>query len=221
MYGGERTWATDSIGVTVPAPTWYLAEGSTGGDMETWVLVQNPGTSDVTVDLTYMTSAGTVPGPQDFVITAGTRHSFNVSETVTDFDVSTVVQSSGGVICERAMYGGERTWATDSIGVTVPAPTWYLAEGSTGGGMETWVLVQNPGTTDITVDLTFMTPGGQVPGPQGFVIPAGTRHSFNVAETVIDYNVSTLVEASGNVVCERSMYGGERTWATASIGYAP
>jgi hypothetical protein len=45
------------------------------------------------------------------------------------------------------MYGGNRTWAHDSIGVTAPAPVWYLAEGSTEGGMETWVLVQNPNPT--------------------------------------------------------------------------
>ncbi len=132
-----------------------------------------------------------------------------------------MVQATGGVVCERAMYGGERTWATDSIGATTPAATWYLAEGCTDGGMETWVLVQNPGKDDVTVDLTYMTSSGPVAGPQDFVIPAGTRHSFNVAETVTDYNVSTVVQATGGVVCERAMYGPDRVWATDSIGFAP
>ena len=50
----------------------------------------------------------------------------------------------GDVVCERAVYGNNRTWGTDSVGATAPASTWYLAEGSTGGGMETYVLVQNP-----------------------------------------------------------------------------
>ncbi|MBU4489203.1 MAG: hypothetical protein KKE79_01035, partial [Actinobacteria bacterium] len=49
-----------------------------------------------------------------------------------------------------------RQCAHDSIGVTEPNKTWYLAEGSTAGGFETWVLVQNPGTETATVDLTFM-----------------------------------------------------------------
>ncbi|RJX19163.1 MAG: hypothetical protein C4575_09165, partial [Desulforudis sp.] len=33
------------------------------------------------------------------------------------------------------------------------ATTWYLAEGCTEGGMDTWVLVQNPGSEAVTVDL--------------------------------------------------------------------
>jgi hypothetical protein len=116
MYGGNRTWAHDSVGVTQPADAWFLAEGCTQGGMETWVLVQNPGVTDVIVRLTFMTSAGEQPGPQDFPIAAGTRHSFNLGEYVTDWDVSTKVEASAPVICERAMYGGNRTWAHDSIG---------------------------------------------------------------------------------------------------------
>jgi hypothetical protein len=39
------------------------------------------------------------------------------------------------------VYGGAQVWRTN-----VPS-VWYLAEGSTEGGMETWVLVQNPNPT--------------------------------------------------------------------------
>ena len=119
------------------------------------------------------------------------------------------------------MYGGNRTWAHDSIGVTTPADTWYLAEGCTGGDFETWVLVQNPGADAVTVDLTFMTSTGPQPGPQDFTIAGNSRQSFSVNSYVVDYNVSTKVEASGNVICERAMYGGGRTWAHDSVGYAP
>ncbi|NPV58677.1 MAG: hypothetical protein HPY75_03310, partial [Actinobacteria bacterium] len=36
-----------------------------------------------------------------------------------------------------------------------------------------------------------------------------------------EYNVSTRVEAtSGQVICERAMYGDGRTWAHDSIGVA-
>ncbi len=103
-----------------------------------------------------------------------------------------------------------------------PAATeWYLAEGCTGGDFETWVLVQNPGDTEVTVDLTFMTSTGPQDGPQGFPIPANSRQSFNVNSYVTDYNVSTKVEATGGeVICERAMYGGGRTWAHDSAGYA-
>ncbi|MDD3719521.1 MAG: alpha/beta fold hydrolase, partial [Actinomycetota bacterium] len=95
---------------------WYLAEGATAGDFETWVLVQNPGTEAVTVDLTFMTGSGPVAGPQDVEIAGGSRMSFNADLYVTDYDVSTKVEATGAVICERAVYGGNRTWAHDSIG---------------------------------------------------------------------------------------------------------
>jgi hypothetical protein len=69
------------------------------------------------VDLTFMTTDGPKPGPQDFPIAGSSRQSFKVNSYVSDFNVSTKVESSGGdVICERAMYGGNKTWAHDSIG---------------------------------------------------------------------------------------------------------
>jgi YVTN family beta-propeller protein len=216
--GASPAQAAATLSTGMASTTWYLAEGCTAGDFETWVLVQNPGATDVTVDLTFMTSTGEKPGPQDFTIEAETRHSFNLNAYVTDYDVSTRVVASGDVVCERAMYGGNRTWAHDSIGVTQPDTTWYLAEGCTGGDFETWVLVQNPGATDVTVDLTFMTSAGMRPGPLGFSIPAGTRHSFNLNDYVTDWDVSTKVVATGDVVCERAVYGGDRTWAHDSIG---
>jgi len=32
------------------------------------------------------------------------------------WEVSTRVEASGPVVCERAVYGGGRTWAHDSLG---------------------------------------------------------------------------------------------------------
>ncbi len=223
MYGNGRAWAHDSIGTSTTAPLWYLAEGCTGEGFETWVLVQNPGAAAVTVDLTLMTGAGeqAPAGLQDVAIPANSRKSFNLGEYVTDYDVSTLVGASGDVVCERAMYNTERTWGTGSIGAVTPASTWYLAEGSTGAGFETWVLVQNPGASAVTVDLSFMTSTGLVAGPQDVTIPAGSRKSFNLGDYVTDYNVSTEVTASGGVVCERAMYGAGRTWAHDSVGYTP
>ncbi len=120
------------------------------------------------------------------------------------------------------MYGNSRTWAHDSIGTTAPAPVWYLAEGCTQGGMETFILVQNPGDDPVKVDLTFMTSSGPVQGPQGFALAPHSRVTFAAGDYVSDWDVSTVVTAlGGNVVAERSMYGNSRTWAHDSIGYAP
>ncbi|MBN2027954.1 MAG: hypothetical protein JW854_14490 [Actinobacteria bacterium] len=223
MYSGDGTWAHDSIGTTAPSATWYLAEGCTQGGMETFILIQNPGASPVIIDVDFMTSIGLLSGPQDFVLAAGSRVTFKANDYVTDFNVSTMVTSQGGgIICERAMYSGDGTWAHDSIGTTAPAATWYLAEGCTQGGMETFVLVQNPGDDPVSIDLFFMTSTGPVPGPQGFVLDAGKRVTFKANDYTSDYNVSTMVTSEGGgVICERAMYGTGRTWAHDSIGHAP
>ena len=70
-------------------------------------------------------------------------------------------------------------WAHDSIGATETAAKWYLAEGSTDGGMETWVLVQNPGDAEVGVDITFRRTTGEVVPPelQDVKIPATSRRS--------------------------------------------
>ena len=214
-YDGAEVWRAN-----FPS-TWYLAEGSTDGGMETFVLVQNPGIAQVTVNLDFMTGAGAVPGPYNFPIPALSRVTFKVNDFVTDYNVSTRVTPTGGdVICERAVYGNNRRWAHDSIGVTIPSTLWYLAEGSTDGGMETFVLVQNPHQTTVYAYVDFFTSTGAVPGPVNYPIPGGSRVTFKVNDFVTDYNVSTAVAASDDVICERAVYGNNRAWAHDSIGVA-
>ncbi len=224
-YGDGRAWAHGSLGATATAAAWYLAEGCTEGGMETWVLVQNPNEGAVNVDLSFMTSRGRVDGPRGFEIAGNSRHSFNLGELVRDWDVSTVVESTGGeIICERAMYGPGKAWAHGSLGATAPAAEWYLAEGCSSWGMETWVLVQNPGAENAAVDIVFDTGGGEVSPPElrGVTVEAGQRCSFRVNDYVPDeQDISARVRAaSGEVVCERAIYGDGGTWAHCSIGTA-
>jgi len=198
--------------------TWYLAEGSTGGDFETWVLVQNPGDEAANVKMTYMTDSGEIKGPE-FSLGAGRRKSINVADTVPGtWEVSTKVETSVPVVAERAMYWNGRRGGSESIGVSELAGTWYLAEGSTGGDFETWVLVQNPGDEAANVKMTYMTDSGEIKGPE-FSLGAGRRKSINVADTVPGtWEVSTKVETSVPVVAERAMYWNGRTEGSLSIG---
>jgi len=216
--------------------TWYLAEGSTGGNdrgsFETWVLVQNPGDAKAEVDLFYQTPTGEKKGPH-LTLDPHTRNTVSVGDTVpNEWSVSTRVVSDNPVIAERAMYwvaatGVYRQSATDSIGVPGPAATWYLAEGSTGsndqGAFETWVLVQNPGNTKAKVDLYYQTPAGEKKGPH-LSLDAHTRQTVNVGDTVPnEWSVSTRVVSDNPVIAERAMYwnsvsGVYRQAAADSIG---
>ena len=144
--------------------------------------------------------------------------SVNVADTVQTYNVSTKVTADNPVVVERALYYGDRTCATGSIGVSDPATEWYLAEGATAGGFETWILVQNPGEDVAHVTLTYMTEAGETAGPV-LDIPPQSRMSVNVAETVQTFSVSTLVTADNPVVVERALYYGGRICATGSVGF--
>jgi len=214
---GFQVAVTAPIWLEVKGTNWYLAEGCTAGGFETWVLVQNPGDSPAQVTLTFMTENGPVPGPQA-TLPPATRLSFNAGQFVNSFHVSTKVDSDQPVVAERAVYWGNRTGGHDSIGVTAPAQLWYLAEGCTAGGFETWVLVQNPGDSPAQVTLTFMTENGPVAGPQA-TLPPATRLSFNAGQFVNSFHVSTQVESDRPIVAERAVYWGDRTEGHDSIGF--
>jgi hypothetical protein len=216
--GSEKVLGHDSIGVTNPAPTWYLAEGTTAGGYDTWVLVQNPNPIAVNIDIKFQTEAGQVPGP-NVTIFPQSRKSFKLNDYTTTFNVSTRVTSVGGdVICERAVYwtppgSAVKVLGHDSIGVIHPSPTWYLAEGATDGGYETWVLVQNPNTIPVSIDIKMQTGAGQLPGPGEplitHVVQANSRRSFKLNDWVTSFDVSTQVTSltpGGNIICERAVY---------------
>lgn len=207
MYGNDRTWAHDSIGASAASTPWFLAEGCTAPGFETWILVQNPNWTGVTVNLTYMTPGGIVPGPSA-VLGPGSRKSFDVAQTVPGaWQVSTRVDANNPVVAERAMYGNNRTWGTDSIGVASPGADWFLAEGSTAPGFETWILIQNPQSVEVGVEITYSTEAGMYPVVWA-TLPPNSRMSFDVSLTVgRKWEVSTKVHAALPVIAERAMYG--------------
>ncbi|MBN2025230.1 MAG: hypothetical protein JW854_00505 [Actinobacteria bacterium] len=214
MYWNGRVGGHCASGVNAPAGQWYLAEGATAGGFETWVLLQNPGTEDATVNMTYMTGTGEVAG-SPVAVPAQSRKTVNIAtDGVADnYDVSTMVASDKPIIAERAMYWNDKVAGHCSSGVTAAADQWYLAEGATDGGFETWVLLQNPNDDAVTVDLTFMTGAGPVAPPdlQDFGLAPNTRFSFNVGNYVTDYNVSTMVASEGGgIIAERAMYWNDK-----------
>ncbi len=97
-------WAHDSVGAVSPSQVWYLAEGATAGDFETWLLVQNPGEVPAEIDVKLHTGEGERQGPHD-TVPPRTRRSYDLGEYAESYHVSSLVTASAGVVCERAMYG--------------------------------------------------------------------------------------------------------------------
>ncbi len=213
MYWNGQTGGHCASGVSAPANTWYLAEGCTAGTFETWVLLENPGTEDATVDVTYMKNDGELPGTP-IEVPAQSRKTLNIATDGAGglVDVSTMLESDQPIIVERAVYWDNKRGGTCEFGVNSPYHTWFMAEGATAGGFTTYILVQNPNANAISVDLSFMTSVGLQTPPewQDVEIPAKTRRSFNVGEYVTDFDVSTRVTSEPGMftgfIAERAMY---------------
>ncbi len=213
MYWGGRRGGHAAVGSNAPARDWYLAEGTTAWGFETWVLVQNPGDVPAAVQATFMKPGGAAV-TRDFSLPARSRLTLSLNELMPASDLSTHVHADQPVVVERAVYWGGRDGGHAVLGLTESCATWYLAEGTTAWGFETWVLVQNPNPVPAGVNFVFMKPGGgQVRAAR--TVGAFSRLTLNVAEVAPGSDVSAFVRAYPPVIVERAMYwpGGGRARA--------
>jgi hypothetical protein len=228
MYRNNRREGHDSIGTTAPAYDYYLAEGCTGYGFTTYVLIQNPQDEAVVVDITYMTGSGP-KSVGSLLMPPNSRKTINVNKTadLPDPNFSTKVHGDRPIIAERAMYwkGGPDASEVchDSIGMDYPSLTFYLPDGDTSNGRETWTLVQNPTSRDFDVEISYLTPTGQNNVTFTETIPGRSRRSFNMADKIPNGRASIMVISKGTqdyhkIMVERAMYWNNRGAGTDTIG---
>ena len=226
MYKNNNREGHDSIGTTTPATDYYLAEGTTAWGFTTYVLVQNPSANQASVEVTYLTSSGEVPHPENPIAMPGnSRKTIRVNDYLTGSDFSTRVTGSQDIIAERAMYWGEDTElgeaCHDSIGMSAPHTTFYLPDGQTSEGRETYTLVANPNDSDVTVEITYLTPDGTGNVTFTETVAANSRMTYSMADKGISGRASVMVtsKTSGKkIMVERAMYWNQRGAGTDTIG---
>ncbi|MFH1151472.1 MAG: hypothetical protein V1748_13465 [Actinomycetota bacterium] len=196
----------NSVGVTAPSTNWYLPEGSSEWGFECWLLIQNPNAVQANCQVTYMIEGAPA---QTFAkqVPANARRTFNMAEDIGARDASIMVESDVPVIGERAMYRNDRREGHDSIGTTQSASDYFLAEGATAWGFTTYVLVQNPNPTEVTVNMTFNTSGGPYEHTP-FTMPGNSRRTVRLNDIgpVSNTDLSTRVHGSLPIIAERAMY---------------
>jgi hypothetical protein len=231
MYFGTSplwTGGHESIGVTAPSTSWFLAEGATGTFFETFVLLANPNSIDVKAEVMFQPTGGSTVFKTK-VIPANGRLTINIEQedpSLASAAVATTVTSLLPIIVERSQYWPDPAsqWyeAHNSFGVTERAQKWVLAEGRVGGAdnAQTYILLASEFETpqvkvtflrenDIPVQKTFhLTPSGRfniaVGGPQ---VPEITNERFGV-----------LIESTAPIAVERALYSsaGGLTWTAGS-----
>ena len=97
----------------------------------------------------------------------------------------------------------------------------YLPDGQTSSGFETWTLVENPNPDPVTIRVTYLFQGGQDFITFTEQIPAETRSTYSMADEVPSSRASILVESLDDgspVIVERSMYKDNRSSGTDTVG---
>ncbi len=102
-------------------------------------------------------------------------------------DFSTRVECLEGldIAVERTMIWGGGNEGRSSVGVTSPATCWYLPEGCSDYGFETWTLIQNPNERDVICDVTYMIQGEEpVTVPKAMERPRSTVGEYPTGSPV-------------------------------------
>jgi len=200
----------DVVGQAEARRTLYFAEGTTRNGYEEYLFLRNPGSVNASVEVTYSFPPPEGPTLQNIPLPAGAGTSICVNNAVGyGKDVSIAVESTTEIIAERHVYFNYKgVWTGGHVtsGIPDPSDTWYFAEGTTRNGFQEWLCLQNPGDTDITATITYMLGTGE--NIEGSIfLGARTRATVDVNGTIgAGRDVSLMVEASGPVVAERSIY---------------
>ena len=193
-----------SHGIAALSQTWYFAEGSTAAPFQTWLLLVNPQSASARVTVSFLRESGT-PVVRAYTLAPQSRMNVYVNNIVPNAAIATTIVSDLPIVAERSMYFGNGSHG--SPGVVKPAQNWYLAEGFTGGGYDTWILLANPGDTAAQTTVAFLLDNGALVTRSYSVNP---RSRLNVYANWIVPNsaFATQVTASQPIVVERAMYFG-------------
>ncbi len=231
------SWADDLIRVTVPsgATSGGLVVSVNGHPSDPFHFTVLPG-GDPTVRITGPPNGSTVSG--SVTVSATVERTGGSDPVELWVDGAKVGTDAGAPFIftwdSEPAADGEHTLAVkakDNIGregsasVTlytnhsVPSAGghWYFAEGCTAKGFETWLLIENPGAHAASARVRFMDDSGAIT-IKNCDLPPKSRTTVNAAEVVPGANFAMEVTADRKVICERSMYWGNRVEGSDTIG---
>ncbi len=214
--GGSWTGGHDAVGASYPSRDWYFAEGYTGPGFDEWICVLNPGDDPARLKFHFQTEeAGPIEPEGDYTVPAHSRATFKANDLLggTAYQTSLKLTSDVPVVAERPMYfdyQGTGGWGWTGghcvMGVPTLANDFFFAEGTTRGGFEEWLTMQNPGDTAISVEAVYQLGSGG-PITNVYDIPAGTRATVYVPnEAGTEQDVSVHLSSESAFLAERPMY---------------
>jgi hypothetical protein len=215
-YGEGWTGGHVTAGAQEPAGALYFAEGYTGDGFEEWICVLNPGERTAGLTLRFQTEEEGEKEINGLAVKPHSRASFKVNDLLGGgYQASCVVESTCPVVVERAMYfdyrgRGAHHWRGGHcvMGAPAPANTFFLAEGTTRGGFEEWLTLQNPGKSAIDIEAVYHFGQGQgEPFRTNYRVEGEKRLTIYVPDEVgPEKDVSIALSSPSAFLAERPMY---------------
>ena len=229
----ERTMTWDDEGrygsqmetaVTATSTTWYVAEGATHSDFDSWYLVENPTDTATNVEIALLRPAPTPVERRTYTLPARSRFTIWVNRipgfAATDVAASFTSLDGVPIQVEHAMYKtvDGLFWSAGEEGAAVPAPStsWHFAEGATGSLFDTYLVLANPGATPAEVAVTYRLPDGTTIVRSHTVAPEA-RFTIHVNEedgVPADTAIAASLSSTVPIVAERAMWWPGPTSAT-------
>lgn len=197
-----------------PNRAWYLAEGCACEPFETRFIVTNPGDTPASLAATFMKEDGTAL-ERRYDLPARSPLDLAPDQALAGAAFATRIEADQPVFVQRFMSIGQE--ARLAPAANAPGRTWYLAEGRTGGGFDTWLLIMNPGLAPARATITFFREDGP-PIERTYDLLPTSRLSLYVNSVLPEAAFGARVEADQPIVVERSVYfsGGQGQVAMGS-----
>ena len=215
MYFDYQDWADGghaAVGTAEATLQGYFAEGYTGEGFNTWLLLANPEDREAQVEVSYLLEGG-APIVETYNLAPSSRFTILVNDVagLAPGSVGLSFRSLNGVkvAAERAVYfdyhGLRDGHCSQAISET--SQKLYLAEGYTGEGFDTWVLLANPNQEAAEVEVAYLVQNGENVTERR-TVPPRSRLTINTEEKVADDSFGvTITSLNGvGIVAERAMY---------------
>jgi 5'-nucleotidase/UDP-sugar diphosphatase len=216
-----QSYYTSQGRITRLDTTFYLAEGTTRPNFDTYISIQNPGNKNARVLITYMKGDGKT-STQNITVPAGSRSTVHPADVLgvgddAAHDFSTKVACTNGqrITVERPMYfnyNGTWTGGHDVMGSTALSQTFYFAEGTCRPNFEPYFCIQNPNTEDAFLNFTYSKGDGSSQATL-LLVPKNSRYTVRVKDVLGEgddaaHDFSAKVECFNGlpILVERPMY---------------
>ncbi|MBI4319705.1 MAG: hypothetical protein HY675_14550 [Chloroflexi bacterium] len=198
-------------GLPAPSRIWLFADGSTQPPFQTRLVLENPNAEPAPTSITYFLEGGEAVVQRLGKLPPLSRTSILVNDVLPEAVFSIRVGADLPIVAERVVkISPGSNLATGVVGVHRASKTWFFAEGRStlrGIDADTFLSLFNPNENAVTATIRLFSTDGTVRTLTRTLEPLS--RATEQLNLVFSGEFGIAVEATGEIVAERSVFFGE------------